>query len=96
MATTIEAEDEFDLARLATVRAPTLLVGGGRDRFYDQELFARTADLIPGCVLEMHPQRGHVTVLSDPRAVAQIRGFLNHEMARPRPTAGGDGSRLSD
>jgi pimeloyl-ACP methyl ester carboxylesterase len=77
MATTIEAEDEFDLARLATVRAPTLLVGGGRDRFYDATLFAQTARLIPGCVLEMHPERGHITVLSDPRAVAQVRGFLN-------------------
>jgi pimeloyl-ACP methyl ester carboxylesterase len=79
MATTIEAEDDFDLARLPTVRAPTILVGGGRDRFYDAELFEQTARLIPGCVLEMHPQRGHITVLSDPRAVAQIRGFLNHD-----------------
>jgi pimeloyl-ACP methyl ester carboxylesterase len=78
MATTIEAEDEFDLAHLPSVRAPTLLVGGGRDRFYDEELFEQTARLIPGCVLEMHPKRGHITVLSDPRAVAQIRGFLGH------------------
>ncbi len=77
MATTIEAEDEFDLARLATVRAPTLLVGGGRDRFYDEELFEETARLIPGSALEIYPKRGHITVLSDPRAVAQIRGFLN-------------------
>jgi pimeloyl-ACP methyl ester carboxylesterase len=76
MATTIEAEDEFDLARLAAVRAVALLVGGGRDRFYDAELFAETARLIPGCRLEMHPARGHITLLSDPRAVAQIRGFL--------------------
>lgn len=78
MATTIEAEDEFDLARLPTVRAPSLLVAGGRDRFYEQECFEETAGLIPGCVLEVHPERGHITVLSDPRAVAQIRGFLNH------------------
>ncbi len=35
--------------------------------------------LIPGCVLEMHPERGHITVLTDPRAVTQIRGFLNHD-----------------
>jgi pimeloyl-ACP methyl ester carboxylesterase len=84
MATTIEAEDEFDLARLATVQAPTLLVGGGRDRFYDHDLFAQTAGLIPGCVLKMHPRRGHVTVLSDPRAVAQIRGFLDHDKNRGR------------
>lgn len=79
MATTIEAEDDFDLERLATVRAPTLLVGGGRDRFYNRELFEQTARLIPGCVLELHPDRGHITVLTDPRAVTQIRGFLNHE-----------------
>ena len=79
LAVTIEAEDDFDLSRLPTVRAPTLLVGGGRDRFYDCDLFAETAALIPGCVLEMHPRRGHITVLSDPRAVAQIRSFLNHD-----------------
>ena len=79
MATTIEAEDEFDLARLQTVQAPTVLVGGGRDRFYDRELFEQTARLIPGSVLEIHPDRGHITVLSDPRAVAQIRGFLSYE-----------------
>jgi len=79
MATTIEAEDEFDLARLPSVRAPTLLVGGGRDRFYDAELFEQTARVIPECVLKMHPERGHITVLTDPRAVAQIRGFLSHD-----------------
>lgn len=78
MATTIEAEDEFDLARLPTVRAPTLLVGGGRDRFYDEELFEQTARLIPGCVLAIHPARGHITVLTDARAIAQIHGFLDH------------------
>ncbi|HJS93645.1 MAG TPA: alpha/beta hydrolase [Solirubrobacteraceae bacterium] len=77
MATTIEAEDGFDLADLPTVLAPTLLVGGGRDRFYDGELFEETARLIPRCVLEIHPERGHITVLSDPRAVAQIRGFFD-------------------
>jgi pimeloyl-ACP methyl ester carboxylesterase len=79
MATTIEAEDEFDLAGLPTVRAPTLLVGGGRDRFYDEALFEQTARLIPGCLLEIHPRRGHITVLTDPRAVAQIRDFLSHD-----------------
>lgn len=83
MATTIEAEDAFDLANLPVVRCPTLLVGGGRDRFYDQSLFVETADLIPGCKLKLHPRRGHITVLNDPRAVAQIRGFLSHNGSRP-------------
>jgi len=82
MATTIEAEDAFDLARLPAVQSPTLLIGGGRDRFYNQSLFVETANLISGCTLEIRPRRGHITVLSEPRAVAQIRGFLNH--ASPR------------
>jgi pimeloyl-ACP methyl ester carboxylesterase len=78
MATTIEAEDVFDLARLPKVQAPTLLIGGGRDRFYGRELFEQTADLIPRCALKMYPKRGHVTVLSDPRAIAEVRDFLSH------------------
>jgi pimeloyl-ACP methyl ester carboxylesterase len=78
MATTIEAEDAFDLARLPAVNAPALLVAGGRDRFYGTDLFAETARLIPDCRLELHPRRGHITVLASPRAVAQLRGFLDH------------------
>jgi pimeloyl-ACP methyl ester carboxylesterase len=76
MATTIEAEDGFDLAGLPPIRAPTLLIGGGRDRFYDTELFVETAALIPDCRLEIHPRSGHVSVISQPRAVAQALAFL--------------------
>jgi hypothetical protein len=45
-----------------------------------RELFEQTAKLIPRCVLKMHPKRGHITVLSDPRALAEVRGFLSHGM----------------
>lgn len=83
MATTIEAEDEFDLARLPKVQAPTLLVGGGRDRFYDRELFEQTAELIPRCILKLHPKRGHITVVSDRRAVAEVLDFLSNGMPGP-------------
>jgi pimeloyl-ACP methyl ester carboxylesterase len=42
MATTIEAEDAFDLASSRSpIRAPTLILAGGEDRFYSPELFAR-------------------------------------------------------
>jgi pimeloyl-ACP methyl ester carboxylesterase len=58
MATTIEAEDEFDLAACPTVRSPTLLIAGGKDRFYERELFEETARLIPGCQLSLHADRG--------------------------------------
>lgn len=77
MATTIEAEDAFDLARCATpITVPTLVVGGGRDRFYEPELFAETVRLVPGSRLSFHPDKGHVGVLADPRARAAIAGFL--------------------
>jgi pimeloyl-ACP methyl ester carboxylesterase len=36
LATTIEAEDAFDLAACKTIEALTLIVGGDRDRFYDR------------------------------------------------------------
>ncbi len=64
LATTIDAEDGFDRADCPTVRNPTLLVAGGRDRFYETELFAETAALIPGCRLTVYPRLGHVTVTS--------------------------------
>ncbi len=79
MATMIEAEDEFDLAKLPAVGAPTLLIGGGRDRFYDTELFAETAALIPDCHVEIHPRAGHVSVVSHPKALAQTFAFLAAE-----------------
>lgn len=44
MIATIEAEDAFDLReRLGEISAPTLVVGGGHDRFYPPELFRETA-----------------------------------------------------
>lgn len=72
----IDAEDAFDLARLPAITAPTVLVAGGRDRFYSRELFEETARLIPGCRLELFARRGHVTVATDRRAIATILGFL--------------------
>jgi pimeloyl-ACP methyl ester carboxylesterase len=77
MATTIEAEDSFDLATCAEpIRAPTLIVGGAEDRFYSPELFAETAALIPGARLEVFDGRGHVTVTADKRFVPTVEAFL--------------------
>jgi pimeloyl-ACP methyl ester carboxylesterase len=77
LAVTIEAEDSFDLARAAgTIRAPTLIVCGARDRFYPRALLEETQRLIPGSLLHVVPRRGHVTAAGDRRAVATVRGFL--------------------
>jgi pimeloyl-ACP methyl ester carboxylesterase len=77
LATTIVAEDSFDLAACrGTVRAPTLIVTGGRDRFYEPQLVAETAQLIPGSRVHVFPRRGHVTVTAHPRFAQTILAFL--------------------
>jgi pimeloyl-ACP methyl ester carboxylesterase len=77
LATTIEAEDGFDLASLAPIRAPTLVVGGAEDRFYEPRLFRETAELIPDARLELVPGRGHITVLWSKQCREGVPGFLN-------------------
>lgn len=76
MATTIEAEDAFDLAACPPIAAPTLLIGGDRDPYYPRELFEETASLIPDCRLDLHPGRGHVGVLAVPGLAGTMRAFL--------------------
>ena len=77
LATTIEAEDGFDLAACGVVRSPTLLIAGAEDRFYERERFVETAALSPDCRPSLYPNRGHVTVTAGPRAIAEATGFLN-------------------
>lgn len=77
MATTIEAEDTFDLARCPVVQAPTLLLAGRDDRFYTPALFEETAELIPTCRLRLLDGRGHITVTRDPAFHSEIAAFLH-------------------
>jgi pimeloyl-ACP methyl ester carboxylesterase len=75
---TLDAEDGFDLACCKdTIRVPTLIVAGGRDRFYSRDVFEQTQQLIPHSHLYLRPRRGHVTVTFDPKAVATLRGFFS-------------------
>jgi pimeloyl-ACP methyl ester carboxylesterase len=77
MATTIEAEDAFDLARCPNlIRAPTLILAGSEDRFYSRELFIETARLIAGSRLRMFERRGHITVTMHPEWRHEIERFL--------------------
>lgn len=73
---TLEAEDAFDLRALPTITAPTLIVNGGRDRFYELEIVHETVRLIPNSRLALYPSRGHVTVATDRRVADEIRVFL--------------------
>jgi pimeloyl-ACP methyl ester carboxylesterase len=77
MATTIEAEDAFDLATCRSpIRASTLILAGGADRFYGPELFAETARLIPDSRLRVFERRGHITVTMHPEWAREIEHFL--------------------
>ena len=77
LATTIEAEDGFDLARCRdAIRAPTLIVAGARDRFYPRPLLEETQRLIPGSVLHLIPRRGHLTLMTDSRLAPTVRTHL--------------------
>jgi pimeloyl-ACP methyl ester carboxylesterase len=85
MATTIEAEDEFDLAsQRGRITAPTLIVVGGRDVFYDRELFEETARLIPDSRLRVHERRGHVTVTMRRGFGPEILEFLDEDQRSSR------------
>jgi pimeloyl-ACP methyl ester carboxylesterase len=76
---TLRAEADFDLSTLPTITAPTLIINGGRDRFYELAIVHETQQLIPGSRLALHKNRGHVTVVSDKRAIAEAASFLSVE-----------------
>ena len=77
MLVTVAAEDTFDACpQLHRITAPTLLVAGGRDRYYSPELFRQTAELIPHGRLRLYPDKGHAGVLTHKPAIREIVAFL--------------------
>jgi pimeloyl-ACP methyl ester carboxylesterase len=77
LATTIEAEDTFDLARCERpIAARALIISGAEDRFYSRALLDETVRLIPGAELIVLDGRGHITALSDRRFGAALTTFL--------------------
>ena len=78
MITTIKAEDSFDLKdRLHDISAPTLVIGGGRDRFYPTELFRETADGIPNARLILYKNRAHGGTFTARRFGRDVIAFLS-------------------
>jgi pimeloyl-ACP methyl ester carboxylesterase len=77
MAALIAAEDGYDVrTRLHDVRAPTLVVHGGRDPYYDKGAFEQTARGVRDGRLVRFTRRGHGTVAADPRFIATVVRFL--------------------
>ena len=85
MIVTIEAEDAFDLGeRLGEISAPTLVIGGGRDRFYPRQLFSETASGIPNARLIFYENRAHGGTFADRRFGRDLVAFLKAEHPAPR------------
>lgn len=85
MIATIEAEDDFDIKdRLREISAPTLVVGGGRDRFYPPELSKETARGIPNARLILYEDRAHGGTFDDRRFGKDVVAFLKDEHPAPR------------
>jgi len=85
MIATIEAEDAFDLReRLGEISALTLVIGGGRDRFYPPDLFRETANGIPNARLALYEDRAHGGTFTDRRFGRDAVAFLHDEHPAPR------------
>ena len=66
-----------DSARIATVRAPTLIMWGGRDGLIPPDHAGRFARDIPGSRIELGPELGHVPHEENPvRTAAAAAAFL--------------------
>ena len=68
--------------RMAGIRAPTLVVWGGRDRLVDVALAPRVARTIPGARLLLLPDVGHVAQLEDPVTTARAALALLEDVRR--------------
>ncbi|KZE93232.1 putative non-heme bromoperoxidase BpoC [Agromyces sp. NDB4Y10] len=72
----IDAEDAFDVGdRLREITAPTLVIGGARDRFYGADLFRETAERIPDGRLVLYPDHGHMVL--GRRFTSDVLAFLD-------------------
>jgi pimeloyl-ACP methyl ester carboxylesterase len=78
MVATIDAEDAFDATpRLPGITAPMLVVGGAKDRFYDVDLFVRTANGVPDGQVLLHPGKGHAGAMSSPMTSEEVLRFVD-------------------
>ncbi|HEY0499766.1 MAG TPA: alpha/beta hydrolase [Kutzneria sp.] len=73
----VEAIKNWDVTnRLHELRAPTLLIAGGRDTLIPADNARATAAAIPNCRLLMIGGGDHLTTMFDRRAAPAIREFL--------------------
>jgi pimeloyl-ACP methyl ester carboxylesterase len=73
---TLIAEADFDLRELPTITAPTLIINGGKDKFYERAIVDETAALIPGSRSIVYADKGHIGAVSDKRGLRETLRFL--------------------
>lgn len=73
----MEQPGNADLALLQKIKAPTLILWGGKDRLLPPELGERFAHDIPGARLVVFPLLGHMPQEEDPKGtLAVVKRFL--------------------
>jgi len=78
MLATIDAECAFDVTdRLGRIEAPTLVIGGARDRAFSPALFQATAAGIPRGRLILYPRAGHLGTMWNPRFGRDVAAFVS-------------------
>lgn len=74
---TLDAEDVFDLrSELVRITAPTLVIGGGKDFAYSEELFRDTASGVQDGRAHVFPGWGHVRVSGSTATTHLALGFM--------------------
>lgn len=73
----VEAEDGYDVReRLGRVRAPVLVVSGGRDRFYPLSVVDETVRRLPRATHIVYANRSHAGTALHPRFADDVDRFL--------------------
>lgn len=74
---TLDAEDVFDVGdQLHRISAPTLVIGGGKDIFYDREMFERTATGVQDGRAHIYADWGHGRTSTSSSTATLALGFL--------------------
>ncbi|MET3950330.1 pimeloyl-ACP methyl ester carboxylesterase [Arthrobacter sp. UYEF36] len=75
--TEVEAEVGFNSRTvLPHIRRPVLLLCGGSDQFFPQDVARETAGLIPDCTLIWYEGKGHVRAASSSRIARDVLAFI--------------------
>lgn len=77
-----DAEVAFDSEGvLPHIRVPVLLLVAERDRFFPEEIAARTEALIPGCTVVRYPGKGHLGAAMSGRIPRDVLAWVQGQQA---------------